>query len=523
MHHGGAGTTAIGLKCGKPTMIVPFFGDQPFWGSMVAKAGAGAEAAIPYKRLTADNLAKGIKQCLSKSAKEKALEIAKCIAEEGDGAENAVDSFHRNLPLKGEKSMRCSIFPDRVAIWSVKKTDIHISALAADFLVESRRLRWQDLRLLRHYNWTDFQGGGEPVTAATGAIVNTTGAVVKGLASIPGRTRRSLQAREKLVRKKKKKTVQDAILLPGEVAEKRMSNATLPDSRNDTTNNTVQVNLQGKAKPAQCPVPLADSADVPFAESENAEAEGAVLTPQQLSGASAGVPSIPATIAKSTAVGLGDSAAAIAAAPIDFALAVSQGFHNAPRLYGDKTVRESPSSVTGIRSGLLAARDELRFGFFDAAAGLLKQPYLDTKEYGPIGVATGMSKGIGGLVLKPLAGMFGITAYVGKGLQAEARKRFRDVGRTERWIRRARITQGGLDVKKLAEQAKLEGRGRTRKDHPGKTVQEMRARAVEAWKKVEKEREADMLDHSKGGVFKKAGHEVKVVATKGHPRSHKVR
>jgi UDP:flavonoid glycosyltransferase YjiC (YdhE family) len=27
-HHGGAGTTAIGLRCGKPTIIVPFFGDQ---------------------------------------------------------------------------------------------------------------------------------------------------------------------------------------------------------------------------------------------------------------------------------------------------------------------------------------------------------------------------------------------------------------------------------------------------------------------------------------------------------------
>lgn len=33
VHHGGAGTTAIGLRCGKSTMIVPFFGDQPFWGS----------------------------------------------------------------------------------------------------------------------------------------------------------------------------------------------------------------------------------------------------------------------------------------------------------------------------------------------------------------------------------------------------------------------------------------------------------------------------------------------------------
>lgn len=32
VHHGGAGTTAIGLKKGKPTLVVPFFGDQPFWG-----------------------------------------------------------------------------------------------------------------------------------------------------------------------------------------------------------------------------------------------------------------------------------------------------------------------------------------------------------------------------------------------------------------------------------------------------------------------------------------------------------
>jgi len=29
-HHGGAGTTAIGLKNGLPTIVVPFFGDQPF-------------------------------------------------------------------------------------------------------------------------------------------------------------------------------------------------------------------------------------------------------------------------------------------------------------------------------------------------------------------------------------------------------------------------------------------------------------------------------------------------------------
>jgi UDP:flavonoid glycosyltransferase YjiC (YdhE family) len=40
-HHGGAGTTAAGLHAGLPTVVVPFFGDQFFWGHVVADAGAG--------------------------------------------------------------------------------------------------------------------------------------------------------------------------------------------------------------------------------------------------------------------------------------------------------------------------------------------------------------------------------------------------------------------------------------------------------------------------------------------------
>lgn len=35
VHHGGAGTTAAGLRAGIPTVIKPFFGDQFFWASRV--------------------------------------------------------------------------------------------------------------------------------------------------------------------------------------------------------------------------------------------------------------------------------------------------------------------------------------------------------------------------------------------------------------------------------------------------------------------------------------------------------
>lgn len=203
VHHGGAGTTAIGLKCGKPTMIVPFFGDQPFWGAMVAKAGAGAHEAVPYKRLTADKLAEGIKQCLSPEAKEEAEKIAKGIVEEGDGAENAVKSFHRSLPLRGEHSMRCSILQDRVAVWILKNTIIRLSALAAEILVVNKHIRWHDLRLIRHYEWNDFEGPGEPLTGGGSALISTIGGVVQGVGGTPVRWAKRLKRKEEKDRKKK--------------------------------------------------------------------------------------------------------------------------------------------------------------------------------------------------------------------------------------------------------------------------------------------------------------------------------
>ncbi|MCA9914004.1 MAG: glycosyltransferase family 1 protein, partial [Anaerolineae bacterium] len=59
VHHGGAGTTAAGLRAGVPSILVPFFGDQPFWGRRVAQLGVGTQP-VPRKKLTAENLAQAI-------------------------------------------------------------------------------------------------------------------------------------------------------------------------------------------------------------------------------------------------------------------------------------------------------------------------------------------------------------------------------------------------------------------------------------------------------------------------------
>ena len=142
IHHGGAGTTAIGLALGIPTIIVPFFGDQPFWGNMVYRAGAGP-MPIPYKRLSADRLAESITQALSPDVRQKAAELAKKIQGE-DGPRKAAELFHSTHQMS---NMACFLCPDRVAVWRVRHTDLRLSSLAAAFLVKSGKLKPDHLKL----------------------------------------------------------------------------------------------------------------------------------------------------------------------------------------------------------------------------------------------------------------------------------------------------------------------------------------------------------------------------------------
>lgn len=63
VHHGGAGTTAEALRAGVPSLICPFFGDQPFWGARVHELGVGPRP-IPQKRLTADRLTDALREMI---------------------------------------------------------------------------------------------------------------------------------------------------------------------------------------------------------------------------------------------------------------------------------------------------------------------------------------------------------------------------------------------------------------------------------------------------------------------------
>lgn len=88
VHHGGAGTTAAGLRAGKPTLICPVLADQPFWGKQIHKRGLGP-SPLPLKTLTEDSLVQAFKQIRSGQFDKKAQQASQKIAQE-DGLENAL-------------------------------------------------------------------------------------------------------------------------------------------------------------------------------------------------------------------------------------------------------------------------------------------------------------------------------------------------------------------------------------------------------------------------------------------------
>lgn len=142
VHHGGAGTTAAGIAAGRPTVVVPFFGDQPFWGAMTAKAGAGP-APIPYKNLTSDKLAEAIQEALKPESLERAKDLSKSISKE-QGDHKGAQSFHQMLKLD---ELRCSVAANRPAVWRVRRTTTRLSAVAASVLAQAGELSFSDLKL----------------------------------------------------------------------------------------------------------------------------------------------------------------------------------------------------------------------------------------------------------------------------------------------------------------------------------------------------------------------------------------
>lgn len=444
VHHGGAGTSAAGIKAGKPTVVVPFFGDQPFWGAMIAKAGAGP-TPIPNKQLTADNLAAAITEALKPETLARAQELGHKIKEE-KGADEGGMNFHRFLEIDG---MRCSLSPSRVAVWRVRRTKVRLSAFAAEVLVREGFLKYSDLKLYRPKEYVTEGQPWDPISAVTAALVEDLGTMAMSVADFPREIFKTNQGRNATGgngQASGNNTPADGAhgatspqasgalspegqqpgssYFPPTAEDKGKGKASESRSRQGSTQDTSN---QRSASGGQRPTTPGGTANVFGAASPQLNLEA--LNYETIMDASRNVGRFVDTGMKM---------------PMNVCLGLARGFRNAPRLYNDDTVRPQ-EKVTDFASGLRVATKEFGFGLFDGISGLVTQPMRGAEKEGAMGLLKGFAKGIGGVALKPAAGFWSIPAYAMQGLNAEVRNLLRGGG----WVNHiiaARAQQGREEI-----------------------------------------------------------------------------
>ncbi|KAI4196827.1 MAG: hypothetical protein LQ350_006293 [Teloschistes chrysophthalmus] len=498
VHHGGAGTTAAGIAAGKPTVVVPFFGDQPFWGSMVAKAGAGPWP-VPYKQLTASKLAGSIMEALQPNALQKAQALGASIQKES-GAKVGAKDFQEKLDID---SLRCSVAPDRAAVWRVKRTNIRLSAFAATVLAHDGLLDFNNLKLYRPREYDTEDGPWDPITGGASAIIGTIGSMMMGVADFPIELLKALRIKpsenqnpETGSQTTSQSKISDgtgassktASLASSSIEDVHLSHSSSQSSLAGRTSSpsahkAPAISSQSLDKPtsnvSQAPPTHSGQQPVPSVSSWNHRKSMA----QTLGGcrsrsSSRERPSLDSIthispsdsqserFSLDAAVGGGKGLGRIVGAglksPLDFTLGLARGFHNAPKLYGDESVRQ-PDKVTGIQSGLKAAgkfakntnlKQEFGYGMYDGVSGMVTQPLHGAKQEGFAGFVKGFAKGIGGLLLKPQAAFFSIPAYTMSGIYKELQKHFGSS--VQNYIVAARTAQGYEQMAASTPQQRVE-------------------------------------------------------------------
>jgi sterol 3beta-glucosyltransferase len=112
VHHGGAGTSSLALRAGRPSIVMPSCFDQHFWAHCLVRLGAASHSLAPH-RVTANVLAAAIREAI---ANEQYAASAECYAEkvrDEDGVRSAVEMLESYV----SKSMRKTGGHDGKGFW----------------------------------------------------------------------------------------------------------------------------------------------------------------------------------------------------------------------------------------------------------------------------------------------------------------------------------------------------------------------------------------------------------------------
>lgn len=98
VHHGGAGTTAAGLRAGVPTLILWMLGDQPRWGAAVKRLKVGSGRSL--STTTTESLVADLRTILEPQYAARSREIASRMTKTSESIAAAADLLEDFARLK---------------------------------------------------------------------------------------------------------------------------------------------------------------------------------------------------------------------------------------------------------------------------------------------------------------------------------------------------------------------------------------------------------------------------------------
>ncbi|KAG7061733.1 glycosyltransferase family 28 domain-containing protein [Colletotrichum scovillei] len=438
VHHGGAGTSAAGIACGRPTVVVPFFGDQPFWGQMIACAGAGP-APVPFKEMTAETLAASITFALKPEVQVAVQQMAERIAEE-DGAGDTARDIQERLALD---TMRCDICPERLANWRHRKTGAHLSNFAVGCLVDKGYMKPHDFKLLKHKHWYVDEGAEHPLIGLVAAVSGFFTNIGVATSDYSHRLKHPPQAAQNRMHAVDLEAQRPA----HEKQPEEESNTTREPSAEPSEGPDVQPGQEGKAedgedghlkrvakahsmtpkqmnaiamkmatKSLQCADP---AVEIAMMDANNVDERGrrkssvATLVKKR---------NRPTEIARATGRYGIELVKAGLKAPVAVCYNVANGFHNYPSygFIGHEVRRRD--QITGLGSGLRTSGKEFVLGTWEAFSGVVVKPYEGAKREGVKGFGKGIYQAGRGFTFNLFAAIFGLPGYTLKGIEKEFSK-----------------------------------------------------------------------------------------------------
>ncbi|CZR52709.1 related to sterol glucosyltransferase [Phialocephala subalpina] len=455
VHHGGAGTTAIGIAMGKPTVVVPFFGDQPFWGAMIHRAGAGPEP-VPFKKMTEESLAHSITTALTPNVQTAVKHMSEEISQENGAAEAAKPC----CSLESERHQHQARYPSccypaRCRDRSTTKSQI----VSPSFTLPGNLLT---IKRIRHRDWYVDEGAGDPVQ---GFLAAASGTVTSALTIFVDYTR-------SLSKTVHKDPINGSPLSAEEddedKADPRPEAARTKSLEYIPTRNPVQKAAHFSPEHLDYVALKMASKTLKSTTDKQKHKRAYTWSPVQRS---------PSLLLKGSdkqvhyhgrlhdaSVETGHFAYAMGATalrlPVAFFYNLANGFHNAPSfVLNDDTVRRR-ENITGFGSGVKVAANEVIYGLFDGVTGIVRLPVRGARKSGPMGFIKGIGKGLGALPLKVTAAAFGMPGYTLKGLEKQLEKRYSRGLKASLLV--VRIKQGIMAFERSSEEEREEVRRRWR-------------------------------------------------------------